>query len=265
MNGRPQKPSFLLTSGDEVFVSEVEDAEAHLNLTPADIPLDVVFEDDHLLVVNKPRGLASHPARTLREPSLVNALLGRVPLSAGSANYRPGIVHRLDKDTTGLIVVAKTDQAHWNLARQIAAKAADRRYFAVVLGRLDQDSFRIDAPIMRDRSNRIKMAVDAKGKPAVTHVRRIGRVPEGDVIMVALETGRTHQIRIHLRAIGHPVIGDPIYGSGRPLLPLQLHAAFLRFQHPVSGETMEFYAAPPADFVAGDVVKESEIRSLRSK
>ena len=264
VNGRPQKPSFLLTPGDEVSVSELASSEPHPNLDPADIPLQIVFEDEHLLVVNKPRGLASHPAHTLKEPSLVNALLGRFSLSSGTANFRPGIVHRLDKDTTGLLVVAKTDQAHWNLSKQIASKSAERRYFAVVVGKLDQDSFRIDAPIMRDRTNRIKMAVDAKGKPAVTHVKRLGRVDEGDVVMIGLETGRTHQIRIHLRAIGHPVVGDPIYGNGRPVLPLQLHAAYLGFEHPVTGEMMSFYAPPPLDFVAGELVKESEIRSFRS-
>lgn len=256
VNGKTQKPSFLLTPGDTVEVtSPIQESVSH-DLTPADIPVEIMYEDDQLLVVNKPRGLATHPAASLKEPSLVNALLGRGPLSPGSAAYRPGIVHRLDRETTGLLLVAKTDSAHWKLARQIAAKTAERRYVAVVEGKLGDEPLRIDAPIGRDRKNRLRMAVDPLGKAAVTHVRRLGEVGEGTVVAVRLETGRTHQIRVHLKAIGHPVVGDVVYNSHRTGLPLQLHAAYLSFDHPVSGERVCVYSAPPADFVGRTLVDE---------
>jgi len=248
VNGKPPKPSLLLTPGDTVDVTaEPEEASAH-DLTPVQMDLDVLYEDDALLVVNKPRGLATHPAVTLKEPSLVNVLLARGGLSSGSESFRPGIVHRLDKETTGLLVVAKTDAAHVRLARQIAEKSADRRYVAVVQGELDQDLFKVDAPIARDRSNRLRMAVDAKGKSAITHVKKIGRADAGDVVVARLETGRTHQIRVHLRAIGHPVIGDSLYNPQKSSLPLQLHAAYLSFDHPVTGERISVYVDPPTDF-----------------
>lgn len=254
VDGEVVKPSFLLSSGMEVELDEPEQREAH-DLTPADIPLDVVFEDDALLVVNKPRGLASHPAASLKEPSLVNALLFRSHgLSQIGEAFRPGIVHRLDKETTGLMVVAKTDEAHAALAKQIETKAAGRRYFAVVAGDPEQERFFVKAPMARDKRDRIKMAVDPLGKDAVTEIKVIARTERGVLLGVRLETGRTHQIRVHLSAVGLPVLGDSLYaprefGSG----PLQLHAGYLSFDHPSTGNRIVTTALPPEDFVAREL------------
>jgi 23S rRNA pseudouridine1911/1915/1917 synthase len=256
VNGKAAKRSLLLASNDLVEVAAIPVESPPHNLEPADIPLEILYEEEDLLVVNKPRGLATHPARSLKEPSLVNALLARHSLSTGSADYRPGIVHRLDKDTTGLLVIAKTDAAHRKLAEQIAAKKAERRYVAVVYGELDQPAFRIEAPIARDKTNRLRMASDPKGKPAITHVKQLGRVDVGTVVLVILETGRTHQIRVHLQSIGHPVVGDRLYSKHKKDLPLQLHAVFLSFNHPVTGKRMEFYVAPPEDFADASITRE---------
>ncbi|RYG40106.1 RluA family pseudouridine synthase, partial [bacterium] len=184
------------------------------------------------------------------EPTLVEALLGRgTSLSEGSAAFRPGIVHRLDKETTGLLVVAKTDAAHANLAAQIEAKTAGRDYLAVVKGEIERERFTIDAPLGPDPRDRTKRAVVSNGKAAITHLRRLDRADGGTLLEARLETGRTHQIRVHLMAIGHPVLGDTLYA---PLechgVPLQLHAYRLAVEHPTTGERMQFETDPPSDF-----------------
>lgn len=262
VDGRARKPSFHLESGADVAVSSEPEAKAAHDLTPADIALDVPYEDDTLMVVSKPRGLATHPATSLKEPSLVNALLGRFgALSSGSAAYRPGIVHRLDKETTGLMIVAKTDRAHVNLARQIADRSAVRIYLAVVHGEVERADFSIEAPIGRDKKNRQRMTVDSSGKPALTHVKRFAKLPDGTLVAARLATGRTHQIRVHLSAVGHPVLGDRTYSLKRyEDTPLQLHAAFLAFSHPSTGERIACYQPPPLDFLGHAQADEHAIR-----
>jgi 23S rRNA pseudouridine1911/1915/1917 synthase len=249
VDGKPQKPRFMLQQGMSVSLDEPKPTPAH-DLTPAEIPLDVLFEDEHLLVVNKPRGLAAHPAPSLKEPSLVNALLARShTLSSTGGSFRPGIVHRLDKETTGLLLVAKTDSAHMKLARQIEQRTADRRYLALVSGEVSQPRFSIEAPLARDRHNRLKMTIDSSGRPALTHIKVIETLQLGTLVGAKLATGRTHQIRVHLASIGHPVLGDPLYAPReRQDMPMQLHAAFLAFDHPETGERMSVFAEPPLDF-----------------
>lgn len=249
VNGKVEKPAFKLRSGDEVELEDLVESEAH-DLTPFAMDIEVVYEDDDMMIVNKPRGLASHPAASLREPSLVNVLLARGgSLSSLGGDFRPGIVHRLDKETTGLMVVAKNDFSHAALAASIEKKDAHRRYFAVVAGEVDRDVFTVDAPIARNPANRQQMTVDVHGKRAVTHVLRVARVLQGTLVACRLETGRTHQIRVHLRALGNPVLGDQLYapkeqGSG----PMQLHAAYLSIPHPRTGKRVSAFAAPPEDF-----------------
>lgn len=242
-----------------------EESPPH-DLSPADVPLSVVYEDADILVVDKPRGLASHPAASLKEPSLVNALLSRrTPLSRAGGEFRPGIVHRLDKDTTGLMIVAKNDRAHAALAAQMESKTAERRYVAVVAGNLEQPRFTVSAPLARSARNRLLMTVDPSGKTAVTHVKRLGRIDAGTVLVCRLETGRTHQIRVHLLAIGHPILGDRLYApreyaSG----PLQLHAAYLSFDHPVTGRRIALFVPPDEAFLGADLVSEAAVADFEA-
>jgi len=263
VDGAVQRPSFALHAGMTISLDDPGPSEVH-DLTPADIPLEILYEDEELLVVNKPRGLAAHPAASLKEPSLVNALLARnTSLSQSAGAFRPGIVHRLDKDTTGLMVVAKTDRAHVSLAKQMETKTAERRYFAVVAGDIEQERFTIEAPIARDKHNRLMMAIDHAGKPAVTHIKRLARLTRGALIAAKLETGRTHQIRVHLRAVGHPVLGDKIYapreiGTG----PLQLHAGYLAFDHPISGTRIAIYASPDENFYGWELVRREHLEDF---
>lgn len=260
VDGVLRKPSFRVEPGMLVSLDDVEPTPPH-DLTPIPMDLEVVFEDEHLMVINKPRGVATHPAPGLQEATLVNALLARNgDLSSGSADFRPGIVHRLDKETTGLMVVAKTDQAHRHLAVQIAEKSAQRRYVAFAQGKLSHPRLKVDAPIARDPRDRRKMTVDPKGKPAVTHLKVLSEIDGNSLVAARLETGRTHQIRVHLMAAGHPLRGDTIYakmpwGDG----PLQLHAAFLGFIHPETGKAMALFAPPPSDFYHADLVARGEI------
>ena len=260
VDGHPQRPSFELAPGMSVVLDTPQEAEPH-DLTPADIALNVIFEDEYLLVVDKPRGLASHPASSLKEPSLVNALLARShTLSSSAGSFRPGIVHRLDNETTGLMVVAKNDSAHVILAKQIEGKTAERRYVAVVGGEVVKDRFVIDAPIGRDKHSRQRMAVEPTGKNARTHIKVLGTVDAGTVVAAKLETGRTHQIRVHLRSVGYPVVGDRVYAPKELQgLPLQLHAAFLSFMHPTTRTRVAFYTPPPADFAGAVLVTQEAL------
>ncbi len=264
VEGRRRKRSFRLGPGMEIELAGLPEARLAHDLTPFAMPLDVLFEDEQLLVVNKPRGLAAHPARSLKSPSLVNALLARGQgLSAKGEAFRPGIVHRLDKETTGLMVVAKSDAAHLALARQFERKSARRVYVAVVVGEVRQERIRIEAPIGRDSKRRDRMAVTKSGKPAITHVTRLSRLDDGWLLAARLETGRTHQVRVHLAAIGHPVLGDPIYAPKElRSLPLQLHAALLEFEHPETGVPVRCFCEPPEDFLAGEKVRERDLTEI---
>jgi 23S rRNA pseudouridine1911/1915/1917 synthase len=214
-----------------------------------DIPLDVLYEDDALLVVNKTAGLVVHPGSGIRDGTLLNALLRRVPALA--AIPRAGIVHRLDKDTSGLLVVAKTLPAQASLVRQLQARSVKREYLAVAHGRIARGG-RIEAPIGRHPIRRTRMAVVARGRHAVTHYEVIERHAHATVLRCRLETGRTHQIRVHLSTIGHPLIGDPTYGKrgGVPFPRQALHAERLALVHPGTGKTMEWHVEPPADMQA---------------
>ncbi|MBS1715849.1 MAG: RluA family pseudouridine synthase [Armatimonadetes bacterium] len=244
------KAGLELREGWTVELGDVPETPPH-DLEPVAMPLDVVYEDDDLLILNKPRGLMTHPAPSSKSPSLVNALLARShSLSQGSAPYRPGIVHRLDKDTTGLMVVAKTDAAHAGLARQIADRTAVRVYLAVVRGDPLEDRFTIEANLGRHPTRPLLMAVRTQGKRAVTHVRVLKRTGESSLVACKLDTGRTHQIRVHLASCHMPVFGDALYSSkDMPTGPLQLHAVLLSVTQPTTGKRITVTCAPPAEFM----------------
>lgn len=257
------KPGFEVRAGWSVEIDEIPETESH-DLTPVELPLDIRYEDDAIIVINKQRGLAVHPARSLREPTLVHGLLFRSqPLSLVGGDFRPGIVHRLDKETSGLMVVAKTDHAHRILASQFQAKTAGRIYVAVIQGRLPQPHFKVEAPLARDPRSPLQMAIVEGGKTAVTHLRELMRREDISLIAARLETGRTHQIRVHLRWLGTPVIGDRLYGEPKDARPLHLHSCLLRLNHPVSGEAMQFDGEPPADFELGNQIDWETLRSWK--
>ncbi len=223
---------------------------------PEEMDLDIVYEDDDLLVVNKPKGLVVHPGAGNRSGTLVNGLLAHCPLSSVNGVLRPGIVHRIDKDTSGLLVVAKSDAAHRGLAEQLEAHSVNRRYRAVVFYSSIDGEGTVDAPIGRDPRNRLRMAVTPGGKHAVTHYTVTERFSGFAEIEARLETGRTHQIRVHLAYIHHPLLGDTLYGPQKQPYKLNgqmLHAGVLGFVHPVTGEYMEFRSEPPAEYT--DTIK----------
>ena len=250
----------LKVKGDEALrVAVPEPAPAHNE--PQDIPLAILFEDDHLLVVDKPAGLVVHPAAGNLDGTLVNALLHHCTgkLSGIGGVARPGIVHRIDKDTSGLLVVAKTDVAHEGLAKQFAAHSIDRRYLAIVSGLPKTSEGTVDAPLARSATNRKKIAIveGGRGKRAVTHWKRLEILKDAALVECRLETGRTHQVRVHMASIGHPLLGDPVYCRagkmhGKVLKELgfhrqALHAAQLGFTHPVTKNRLSFASPMPAD------------------
>lgn len=249
-NSKAAKKNDKLQAGDTVAVSVPEPQP--LNVLPQDIPLEIVFEDDELLVVNKPKGMVVHPAPGHPDGTLVNALLyhcaGR--LSGINGVIRPGIVHRIDRDTSGLLIVAKTDRAHVGLAEQIAVHSFTREYEAVVCGRFKEESGTVHAPIGRDPRDRQKMCVIAtNSKDAVTHYTVLTQYEKHAHIRCQLETGRTHQIRVHMKHIGHPVYGDAVYGKAEKGIAGQcLHAKKIGFIHPVTGAYLEFDSPLPEYF-----------------
>ena len=248
----------IKVKGDERFLLAIPYPVAAHN-EPQEIALAIVYEDEHLLVVDKPAGLVVHPAAGNRDGTMVNALLHHCggSLSGIGGVARPGIVHRIDKDTSGLLVVAKHDRAHEGLAKQFADHSIDRRYLAIVSGVPRQAEGKVDAPLARSPHNRKKIAIVPKGKRAVTHWKRLAILRDAALVECRLETGRTHQVRVHMASIGHPLIGDPVYGHGksvhRDLLNQldfrrqALHAAHLGFIHPITKGRLSFNSALPSD------------------
>jgi len=259
-DGKAVRDPAVKVKGDERYTLALPDPEPDHN-EPQEIPLPIVYEDEHLLVVDKPAGLVVHPAAGNRDGTLVNALLHHCggSLSGIGGVARPGIVHRIDKDTSGLLVVAKHDKAHEGLAKQFAAHSIDRRYLAIVSGVPRQAEGTVDASLARSRQNRKKIAIvhPGKGKRAVTHWKRLEILNDAALVECRLETGRTHQVRVHMASIGHPLVGDPVYGRGksihRKLLNQldfgrqALHAAHLGFIHPVTKGRLSFDSALPSD------------------
>ncbi|MBE6995319.1 MAG: RluA family pseudouridine synthase [Ruminococcaceae bacterium] len=251
--GKPLAKNYKLTGREtiEVALPEVEETD----LLPQNIPLDVVYEDADVIVVNKPKGLVVHPAPGHPDGTLVNALLYHCgdSLSGIGGEKRPGIVHRIDRDTSGLIIAAKNDVAHQRLAAQLQDHTLARTYECVVIGNLKEDAGTVNAPIGRHPTDRKKMAVITGGREAVTHWEVIARYPGSTHVRCKLETGRTHQIRVHMAHIGHPILGDTVYGNKKPVNGLQgqcLHAVGLRFVHPASGEMVELSCPLTEEFAA---------------
>ena len=251
VNGRAVSKSYKLAGGEDIAVTlpEPEPVEA----VPQDIPLDVVYEDADVIVVNKPSGMVVHPAPGHPDGTLVNALLYHCAgtLSGVGGALRPGIVHRIDRDTSGLIIAAKNDAAHQYLSAQLADHTLARTYECIVVGALREDCGTVDAPIARHPTDRKRMAVVAGGREAVTHWEVIARYPGYTHVRCRLETGRTHQIRVHMAYIGHPILGDTVYGAKKEVPGLTgqcLHAVGLRFLHPRTHEVMELSCPLPEEF-----------------
>ena len=251
-NGQILKKNHKLTGNETITVQLPELRE--VDITPENIPLDIVYEDMDIIVVNKPRGMVVHPAAGNWDGTLVNALMYHCgdSLSGINGEHRPGIVHRIDKDTSGLLVVAKNDAAHQSLAEQFAAHTAFRGYEAIVVGAPRQDKGVIDKPIARHKTDRKKMAIVEGGREAITHYTVLKRYRGYTHMAFRLETGRTHQIRVHMASIGHPIIGDPVYGLKKDRFSdiggQCLHAAKLTLQHPATGQIMNFSAPLPTYF-----------------
>lgn len=256
VNSACKKASYAVRA-DELVTVQIPDA-VKTAVLPEDIPLDILYEDEDVLIVNKPKGMVVHPSAGHASGTLVNAVLYHCKdsLSGINGEIRPGIVHRIDRDTTGSLIVCKNDESHINIAAQIKAHTFNRIYVGIVCGSVNQDSGTIDAPIGRHPVDRLRMAVNEKcGKPAVTHYEVLERFGSYTYMQFRLETGRTHQIRVHMADIGHPLLGDPLYGSGRTpgfaagkLCGQTLHAKTIGFIHPRTGKYMEYSAPLPEYF-----------------
>lgn len=250
VNNKLEKRSYKVSTGDVISLVVVETVA--LDIEPVKMDLNILFEDDDMLVVYKPEGLVVHPAPSVKEPTLVNGLLAQVDnLSGINGTERPGIVHRIDKDTSGLLMVAKSEVAQVSLSKQLADHTVTRIYYAIVYGKIEENAGRIEAPIGRDKYDRKKMAVVEGGKSAITNFKVIERFKDYTYVECKLETGRTHQIRVHLKYIGHPLVGDLVYGPRKTIgnNGQFLHAGVLGFNHPRTGEYMEFRSPLPNYFL----------------
>lgn len=247
VNGKKIKPSYKVQENDKITLEEEKPKE--ISLKAQNIPLDIIYEDNDIIAVNKPKGMVVHPANGNPDGTLVNAIMAicKDSLSGIGGEIRPGIVHRLDKDTSGIIVIAKNDKAHINLSEQIKNHEVKKTYVALVRGIVKANEATINMPIGRSEKDRKKMAVTKKGKEAITHFKVLKRYPEENctLLEVNIETGRTHQIRVHLAQIGHPCIGDEVYSSGKNKWGIKgqaLHAKSLEFKHPITGKKMKLEA-----------------------
>lgn len=246
VNDKVVKPGFMLKEDDVIVVNHVDEE----GVKPEKMDLDIVYEDDDVIVVNKANGVVVHPGAGNHSGTLVNGLLYHTKLSDVNGDVRPGIVHRIDAYTTGLLMIAKNNRAHEILAKELAEKKTYRKYVALVWGVIESDTGEIDAPIGRSKNDRKKMAVRADGKEAITHFKVLKRYDKATLIELRLETGRTHQIRVHMNYIGHPVVNDPVYGNRKLFDDTGqcLHAKELGFVHPTTGKYMQFDSALPECF-----------------
>lgn len=251
VNNKLQKASYKPEIGDILTIDIPKPKE--IKLEAQDIPVPVVYEDNDIIVVNKPKGMVVHPANGNPDGTLVNAILAmcKDSLSGIGGEIRPGIVHRLDKDTSGLLIVAKNDLAHMNMSKQIQERKVTKKYIALVKGNVPEDEATIHMPIARSTKDRKKMAVDAKGKDAITHFKVLKRYGKYTLLELKIDTGRTHQIRVHMSYIGHPVVGDMVYSNGENEFGVEgqmLHAKSLEFKHPVTNKEMHLEAELPEYF-----------------
>lgn len=251
VNGKTIKASYKVQTGDKIEVEE--EVPVEISLKAQDIPLDIIYEDKDIIVVNKPKGMVVHPANGNPDGTLVNAIMAicKDSLSGIGGEIRPGIVHRLDKDTSGIIIVAKNDKAHINLSEQIKDHKVKKTYIALVRGIVKENEATINMPIGRSEKDRKKMAVTRKGKEAITHFKVLERYDNYTLLQVNIETGRTHQIRVHLSQIGYPIVGDEVYSNGKNEWNIKgqcLHAKSLEFTHPITGEKMYLEAELPHYF-----------------
>ena len=251
VNEKPVKTSYKTKLDDNIKIKIAEPKMAEIKAQ--EIPLDIIYEDNDIVVVNKPKGMVVHPGNGNPDGTLVNAVLNHCKgsLSGIGGEIRPGIVHRLDKDTSGLIIIAKNDKAHINLSKQIQDRKVKKIYTALVRGVIPEDTATIDMPIGRNKTDRKKMAVRKDGKEAITHIKVLKRYRNYTLVKVKIDTGRTHQIRVHMAEIGYPVVGDEVYSNGKNEFNVHgqmLHSTSLDFTHPVTGEEMHFEAPLPGYF-----------------
>lgn len=251
VNGKKQKVSYKILEGDVITIEKVE--AKPIELKAQEIPIEIIYEDKDIIVVNKPKGMVVHPANGNPDGTLVNAIMAicKDSLSGIGGEIRPGIVHRLDKDTSGLLIVAKNDKAHVNMSEQIKNHEVKKTYIALVRGVVKENEATIDMPIGRSTSDRKKMAVVKNGRNAVTHIKVLKRYNKYTLLEINIETGRTHQIRVHLSHIGFPIIGDYTYSNGKNefgVVGQCLHAKCLEFKHPITGEKMKLEAPLPVYF-----------------
>ena len=252
VNGKLQKPSYKTAIGDIITVEEEKPQE--IDLKPQEMPLDIIYEDKDILIINKEKGIVVHPGNGNPDGTLVNAVMAKCKcsLSGIGGKIRPGIVHRIDKDTSGLIIIAKNDNSHINLSNQIQNRQVKKTYIALVRGIIKENEATINMPIGRSTKDRKKMAVTKTGKEAITHFKVLKRYEDYTLLEVKIETGRTHQIRVHLSEIGYPIVGDEVYSNGKNPFNVKgqmLHAAKLTFKHPTTNKELTFEAPLPKYFI----------------